>query len=775
MDFGGVVEPIPTNNHLGLDNGKGALPEFGPHELSPSVSSLFAYNTNVIIQANKDRQTLILNSFCNTGSQEEVIIDSGCSENSLQDGTYIPRCANQSKSEEEISKYQTSVDSISSDTLNCEVGVSAMDSSHDRLSGESGGSFCNGQSNLTMGENRVISGDFAWNACDTTPDGSPEVRDAYVPCSVLTDVFCPVFIDDCDSKIHAEGGEIGLQQGVSSISTLNLQGSLNPCLHSKGSGPGVRHSATSTVSHTGLAGTHSNLEEPMVSLSKSFASTRGLEVGHPRKEAHVSEVSEGMEDHRLVEIPSSEVFAPSKSSALYCTAEETLDGSHDVIVSSSTLSHDFIVSGTTLPQSASFDNAFDFMFSDSSAVDEHYSEFFSSFCSLKDAESIGHACAQVHVDTGETQSDFQSSIDEECYGVSVMYMDGHDTGDVSLDQEEPPPGLSIAEAIAQVDVPEVFRDWLERMVNEHAYTFNVGTQRVGNCTMFTYRLVTNPHHPFTCRPYRLSEAENKVVEEQVKTMLANGAIRPSSSPYRNPIFVLWKKDGTGRFILDARKLNTTLVNDTFPLPYIRDMLDALKGAKWFSHLDLVSGYWQIVLAEDDRSKTAFATRNGLYEFNVLPFGISTAPAAFQRMLQEVLQPVLGKGVLVYIDDIIIYSATVEEHLQLLTVVFSLLEKAGLRVKPSKCAILQKRLQVLGHVVDEFGIHVDPAKVESIRAFPTPTDVKSLQRFLGATNYYHTFLDHYAGVAQPLFRLLTKGVPWVWSDQCEQAFRSLIDK
>ena len=315
--------------------------------------------------------------------------------------------------------------------------------------------------------------------------------------------------------------------------------------------------------------------------------------------------------------------------------------------------------------------------------------------------------------------------------------------------------------------------FLEGLVQAFPYTFNIGTQRFGNCTSTTYQLIMNPHNPFASRPYRLSKKDSEVVDTQVKEMIEKGVIEPSSSPYRNPIFVLYKKDGSGRFILDARKINSYLQPDRYPLPYIRDLLDLLKGAKYFSHLDLISGYWQVTLHPDDRPKTAFATKDGLYQFVVMPFGVATAPSAFQRMIQDVLHPLLARGVLVYIDDLVIYSDTLEEHYRIFAEVIRLLAAANLRVKPSKCLLFQTSLPFLGHVVDENGIHMDPDKVLAFKNYVKPTSRTTLQRFLGSCNYYHSYVKDFAAIASPLYNLLTKNVPWVWADEHDKAFTALI--
>ena len=346
---------------------------------------------------------------------------------------------------------------------------------------------------------------------------------------------------------------------------------------------------------------------------------------------------------------------------------------------------------------------------------------------------------------------------------------------ISLDMDVSPavePYAYVKDVLKLMTFPNMLKAYIEKIAEQYPSVFNIQGQTMGNCKKFEYRLLTKEHHPIMSAPYRFSEREHQIIEEQLDEMLKVKAIRPSTSPYRNPIFVILKKDGKGRFILDARRLNAVLIKDQFPLPHIRDILDELRNAKVFSHIDLLSGYWQVPLYEGDRVKTAFATRQGLYEFCVMPFGLATAPASFQRMMQDVLQPVFHKGALVYLDDLILYSNDQASHIILLDTVIALLDKANLRVKPGKCSFFQSSLMVLGHVISADGISADPEKIESIVNYIAPTNVTQLQRFLGSTNYYHSFIPKYATIAHPLYALLRKDSPWRWDLECEEAFSIL---
>ena len=214
-----------------------------------------------------------------------------------------------------------------------------------------------------------------------------------------------------------------------------------------------------------------------------------------------------------------------------------------------------------------------------------------------------------------------------------------------------------------------------------------------------------------------------------------------------------KKDGKLRFCIDYRRLNSKTIKDSYPLPRIDETLDLLSGAKYFSSLDLKAGYWQVEVAEIDKPKTAFtAGPLDFYEFNVLPFGLSNSPATFQRLMQASLGKLHLNQCLLYLDDIIIYSETFEEHLQSLERVFSKLKEANLKLKPSKCFFLYKEVKYLGHLVSQEGIKPDPDKILTLKQWPTPNSVKDVRRFLGFAGFYRKFIKDFSKIARPLHDL-----------------------
>jgi transposase InsO family protein len=272
--------------------------------------------------------------------------------------------------------------------------------------------------------------------------------------------------------------------------------------------------------------------------------------------------------------------------------------------------------------------------------------------------------------------------------------------------------------------------------------------------------------------YRMSPLELDSLKEELDRLLRNGSIEPSVSPYGAPVIFVKKKDGSLRMCIDYRALNKITIKNRFPIPLIDDLLDRLHGAKIFSKIDLRWGYNQVRIHEDDIEKTAFRTRYGHYQFKVMPFGLTNAPATFQSLVQDILRPHLDAFVIVYIDDILIYSQNEAEHMQHVRKVLELLRQHKMYGKISKCEFFKEAVEYLGHIISSKGISTDPKKITTIQDWPQPKNIKELQSFLGLCNYYRRFILDYSKVAAPLTDLTHKDTPYHWSDHCDQAFLEL---
>ena len=256
-------------------------------------------------------------------------------------------------------------------------------------------------------------------------------------------------------------------------------------------------------------------------------------------------------------------------------------------------------------------------------------------------------------------------------------------------------------------------------------------------------------------------------------MLASDVIRPSNSPWASPVVMVKKKDGSLRFCTDFHQLNAATVKDAHPPPRIDDLLDALHGGRWYSTLDLKGGYWQVPIMERDKDKTAFRTSNGqLYKFNQVPFGLCNAPATFSRLMDRILSGLHWETCLFYLDDIIVFSSTWEEHLACLRQVFERLRHANLKLGAKKCPFAAKEVSYLGHRVTEEGLLPDPALLMAIQEIPPPKTATEVRSFLGLAGYYRRYVKNFAAIAGPLHALTRKDGVFHWSADCQDAFDRL---
>lgn len=277
--------------------------------------------------------------------------------------------------------------------------------------------------------------------------------------------------------------------------------------------------------------------------------------------------------------------------------------------------------------------------------------------------------------------------------------------------------------------------------------------------------------PANTRPYRYSPLQKDEIERQVKEMLDSGVITHNVSPYAAPVLLMKKKDGTWRFCVDYRRLNDATTKNKFPLPIIDKLLEELAGATVFSKLDLRAGYHQIRMREEDESKTAFKTHHGHSQFRVMPFGLTNAPATFQCLMNAIFGKYVRKFVIIFLDDILVFNETMEEHLEHLRIVLELLRAHQLYVKESKCTFACDHIDYLGHVISKEGVATDKEKMQAMEQWPTPMNATELRGFLGLTGYYRKFVPHYGIIAKPLMQLLTKK-GFSWTEQAQATFDML---
>ena len=289
--------------------------------------------------------------------------------------------------------------------------------------------------------------------------------------------------------------------------------------------------------------------------------------------------------------------------------------------------------------------------------------------------------------------------------------------------------------------------------------------------MFEIELITRTA-PISKTPYRMAPAELKELQSQLQEILDKKFIRPSHSPWGAPILFVKKKDGTMRMCIDYRELNKVTIKNRYPLPRIDDLFDQLQGASVFSKIDLRSGYHQLKVKETDIPKTAFRTRYGHYEFLVMSFGLTNAPAAFMDLMNRVFREYLDKFVVVFIDDILIYSKSQEEHATHLELVLQCLRDEKLYAKFSKCEFWLEKVSFLGHIVSGNGISVDPAKIEAVKQWKPPKNAHEVRSFLGLAGYYRRFVEGFSKIAAPMTALTRKNIKYEWTNKCQKSFQEL---
>ena len=323
-----------------------------------------------------------------------------------------------------------------------------------------------------------------------------------------------------------------------------------------------------------------------------------------------------------------------------------------------------------------------------------------------------------------------------------------------------------------VDVSSQEKSELKRLLSEYSDCFSKSEFDLGQTTLVKHKIETGDNHPVRQALRRQPLAYREEIDRQLGDMLKLRIVEPSASPWASNIVIVAKKDGSLRFCVDYRGVNKITVKDSYPLPRITDCLDALGSATYFSTFDLRSGYFQIAMDEADRDKTSFVTRRGSFRFTSMPFGLCNAPATFQRLMDVVMAGLKYEVCLVYLDDIVLFSNSIEEHLVRMRQIFDRLRYANLKLKPSKCHLLRRQVTFLGHVVSEGKLATEPAKIECVQSWPVPENVAEVRSFVGLCSYYRRFVKDFAQVAAPLHALTGNNVHFQWTAECQAAFVEL---
>ena len=317
---------------------------------------------------------------------------------------------------------------------------------------------------------------------------------------------------------------------------------------------------------------------------------------------------------------------------------------------------------------------------------------------------------------------------------------------------------------------------LVELVMEFQDVFVGPDGKVGYNTLVRHKIDTGDATPYKGHPRKKSFVEKDHIGKEVRKLLEEGYIRPSMSPWGAPVVLAKKKDGTMRFCIDFRKLNDVTKKDAYPLPRIEECLDALNGSQYFSTMDLASGYWQVAMDPVDREKTAFTTHVGLYEWNVMPFGLCNAPATFSRMMEMILSDVVWKQCLVYLDDVIAFGTSFESALESLRAVMVRLRTHNLKLKAKKCEFFRTEVEYLGHEVGQQGTKPSLSKIQGLHDWKVPEDVTDIKSFLGFTGFYRRYIKNFAELAKPLTEKTKGGKEKPWTPLNEEeiaAFEAII--
>ena len=324
----------------------------------------------------------------------------------------------------------------------------------------------------------------------------------------------------------------------------------------------------------------------------------------------------------------------------------------------------------------------------------------------------------------------------------------------------------------QADLPPDQKERLLEFLAANRSAFATDLSELGSATLGEHVIDTGDSPPIKQRQYRANPEMKKEIDKQVDKMLECDIIRESNSPWQSPVVMVKKKNGEYRFAIDYRALNKVTKVQAFPLPTLPDALDIISDATIFSVCDLLSGFWQIKLSEESKHKSAFVCHRGVFEFERLPFGLRNAPICFQNTMERALRGINHLHALCYIDDVLCFSRDFDTHLEHLQSILDHLQRAGLRLKPSKCNFAARKVNFLGHTLSKEGVGVDENKTRVVKEFPVPANPTHVRSFLGLANYYRRFVKGFAHIAAPLNDLLNKDTPFRWTKECQLAFDQL---
>ncbi len=327
------------------------------------------------------------------------------------------------------------------------------------------------------------------------------------------------------------------------------------------------------------------------------------------------------------------------------------------------------------------------------------------------------------------------------------------------------------------EAEENARNILKDLLMNNIEILAIDTDDLGKSKLLCHKIILSQDGPIKQKMYRISNKEQMdILKKEIKKLKENKLIEPSQSSWSSPVLLVPKKNGKWRMCVDYRKLNAITIKDSYPLPYIEEILFSIgNNVKYLSTLDLFSGFHQIPMSEEDVEKTCFTTIFGNYNYKVMPFGLCNAPATFQREMNRIFLPLIGKCMFVYMDDLVVFSPSLEQHIEDLQNVFNIIKENGIKANLSKCHFLKKEVEVLGHVLSTEGVKPVSKKVEAIAKWEAPTNITQLRSFLGAIGYYRKFIKDFAKLAHPLFRLLKKNVKFEWTTTTEERFQLLKER